>query len=214
MEKNNKETFWNDRFSHRNIMWGIEPSETAIHFEALLREHNYRDILIMGAGYGRNGKYFTGKGYCVDGIEFSETAIHTGRTFAPEIHFIKGDILNTELPKKYDAVFCYDIMQLFLRAERKIIVENCIKHCKNNGMIMISCLSRNDVLFGKGAEIEENTFEIAEGLTVHFSDEAEMNNMNKRLKKIKLEYTAEKEHTGIEKERHRIYGIYIITENA
>jgi hypothetical protein len=72
---------------------------------------------------------------------------------------------------------------------------------------MLSCLSKNDVLFGRGNEIEENTFEIKEGLTVHFSNEEEMKNIDKGLNVLKIEYLTEK--TEGEKERNRIYGIYV-----
>jgi hypothetical protein len=45
-----------------------------------------------------------------------------------------------------------------------------------------------EILFGNGKEIEKNTFEINDGLTIHFSDEPEMNNIYKRLETIKVEF--------------------------
>jgi hypothetical protein len=38
----------------------------------------------------------------------------------------------------------------------------------------------------------------------------EMNNINKKLEIIKLEYVIEEDNIGINKERNRIYGIYKI----
>jgi hypothetical protein len=62
-----------------------------------------------------------------------------------------------------------------------------------------------------GNEIEENSFELQEGLTIHFSYEKEMNNINEQLKMIQLDYSIEIiEVNGIKKERNRIYGIYKI----
>jgi hypothetical protein len=113
-----------------------------------------------------------------------------------------------ELYKKYDAIFCYDILQLFLKHERKIIIENCIKYCKDNGMILFSCLSKEDILFGNGTEIEENTFEVNNGLYIHFSNEFEMKNLNRNLEMIKLEHFKQNDTVDITKERSRIYGIY------
>jgi hypothetical protein len=77
-------------------------------------------------------------------------------------------------------------------------------------MIMISCLSKMDILFGIGNQFEENTFEFNKDLTIHFYDEMEMNNINNKLKTIKLDYVIEKNNVGINKERNRIYGIYKI----
>jgi 2-polyprenyl-3-methyl-5-hydroxy-6-metoxy-1,4-benzoquinol methylase len=200
--------FWNKRFMEKQYIWGNKPCNIAILCEKIFKENDVKDILIMGIGYGRNGKYFIKNGYNVDGIEISEEAINIGKQFAPEINFINGSLLDINLNKQYDAIFCYDIMQLFQKNERKMIVKNCIKHCKSNGIIMLSCLSNNDMLFGRGNKIEENTFEIKEGLTVHFSNEEEMKNINEGLNVIKIEYSVEKIEG--EKERNRIYGIYNI----
>jgi SAM-dependent methyltransferase len=203
--------FWNKRFMEKQYIWGSKPSIIAILCEKIFKENNVKDILIMGVGYGRNGKYFIENGYNVDGIEISEEAINIGKQFSQKINFINGSVLDISLNKKYDAIFCYDIMQLFQKNERKRIVENCIKHCKGNGIIMLSCLFNNDILFGRGNEIEENTFEIKEGLTVHFSNEEEMKNIDEELNVIKIEYSVEKIEG--EKERNRIYGIYNIKNN-
>jgi 2-polyprenyl-3-methyl-5-hydroxy-6-metoxy-1,4-benzoquinol methylase len=211
-KKKNMKEFWNKRFMEKQCIWGNEPSNIAILCEKLFKENNVKDILIMGVGYGRNGKYFIENGYNVDGIEISEEAINIGKQFAPKINFINGSVLDMSLNKKYDAIFCYDIMQLFRKNERKMIAKNCIKHCKDNGIIMLSCLSINDVLFGKGNEIEENTFEIREGLTVHFSNEKEMKNMDEELSVVEIEYSTEKIEG--EKERNRIYGIYNVLRRS
>jgi 2-polyprenyl-3-methyl-5-hydroxy-6-metoxy-1,4-benzoquinol methylase len=200
--------FWDKRFMEEQYIFGREPGNITALCEKTFKENNVKDILIMGIGYGRNGKYFVENGYNVDGIEISDEAINIGRRFAPEINFINGSVLDINLNKWYDAIFCYDIMQLFQKKERKIITTNCIKHCKENGIIVLSCLSRNDILFGRGNEIEENTFEIKEGLTVHFSDEEEMKNIDEVLNVLKIEYLTEKREG--EKERNRIYGIYSI----
>ncbi|MDR0374646.1 MAG: class I SAM-dependent methyltransferase [Treponema sp.] len=200
--------FWDKRFMEEQYIFGREPGDIAILCEKIFKENNVKDILIIGVGYGRNGKYFVENGYNVDGMEISGEAINIGKKFAPDINFINGSVLDTNLNRQYDAIFCYDIMQLFQKNERKIITKNCIKHCKENGIIMLSCLSENDILFGRGNEIEENTFEIKEGLTAHFSNEEEMKNIDEGLNVLKIEYLTEK--TKGEKERNRIYGIYSI----
>jgi 2-polyprenyl-3-methyl-5-hydroxy-6-metoxy-1,4-benzoquinol methylase len=213
IQTENMEIFWNNRFIANQFIWGFEPCNTAIICKKIFKKYDVKNILIMGAGYGRNGKYFTDNDYIVDGIEISEEAINIGKTFAPKINFIKGSILDINLNKKYDAVFCYDIMQLFLKEEREIIIENCIKHCKNNGIIIISCLSDKDMLFNIGKEIEKNTFVFKEQLTIHFSNKEEMNNLNEKLEIIQLEYSKECEkNKGTEKERNRIIGVYKMTE--
>jgi hypothetical protein len=69
MENNTRENFWNNRFLDKKIIFGTDPAKIAVDCEKLFSKNNVKDILIIGIGYGRNGKYFTEKGYCVDGIE-------------------------------------------------------------------------------------------------------------------------------------------------
>jgi 2-polyprenyl-3-methyl-5-hydroxy-6-metoxy-1,4-benzoquinol methylase len=198
------DNFWNERYIREQFIWGTMPSEITVLFEEYLRKNNVKDILIMGIGYGRNGKYFTEKGYNVDGIEISEEAVKIGKTFDPKINFIKGSILpdfDAGSNKKYDAVFCHDILQLFSENERKTIIRNCAGNCRNNGLILISCISDKDMLYGKGKKIGENTFEIKEGRVMYFSGEEQMKNIGKGLELIKLGSFAEEG-------RNRIYGIY------
>ncbi|MDR2602463.1 MAG: methyltransferase domain-containing protein [Spirochaetaceae bacterium] len=197
------DNFWNERYINEQFIWGTKPSEFTVLCEKYLQKNKVKDILIMGIGYGRNGKYFTEKGYHVDGIEISEEAVKIGKTFDPKINFIKGSILdlNIELDKRYDAVYCCDIMQLFPRIEQKIIIKNCIKNCKNNGIIIISCISNKDILYGRGKNIGENSFEIKEGHIMYFTNEEQIRNIDEELELIQIDYF-------IEEGRNRIYGIY------
>jgi 2-polyprenyl-3-methyl-5-hydroxy-6-metoxy-1,4-benzoquinol methylase len=208
MEDNSIKEFWDNKYLKENIIWGFNPTKIIIDCENIFYENNIRDILIMGIGYGRNGKYFTEKGYNVDGVEISDEAINIGRSFVAQINFIKGNVLDIELQKKYNAVFCYDILQILLKNDRNKLIEQCIKYCKNDGLIMISCLSKKDGLFGMGKEIEENTFkpEDEKELHFHYSDEFEMKNINSSLEAIKIEHFKEHYDGGITKDR--IYGIY------
>ena len=163
----------------------------------------------MGIGYGRNGKYFIEKGYTVDGVEYSEEAISLGKEFCPQINFINGSVLNIDLNKKYDAIFCYSILHLFLSGDRRLILENCLKHCKEDGVIIISCCSLRDKTFGTGIKAEDNTYEIKQGKLIHFFNEEEMRNISKKLDNQKIGYSLEKIETKDRREEYNmIYGIY------
>ena len=202
------EEYWNNRYLSEKSIWGTNPAKIINICDEIFNKYNIRDILIMGIGYGRNGKYFSENNYNVDGIEISDEAIKIGKTFAPEVNFFKGNVLNTNLNKTYGAVFCYDIIQILLKNEREALVEQCIKHCKSNGLIMISCLSKKDVLYGRGKRIEENTFtnDSEKELHFHYSDEAEMEKIHPGLKPIKTENFREEYEGGITKDR--IFCIY------
>ena len=203
--------YWNGRFSKEKLIWGSEPSNIALECEPLFKEHNVKNILIMGAGYGRNGKYFIEKGYDVDGIEYSEEAIKLGKIFCPEINFIHASALNVSLSKKYDALFCYSILHLFREPERGKLLKNCVNHCKNEGLITLSCCSTADKTFGIGNKVEHNTYEIKKGKIMHFFAKEEIINIDESLENIRFGYSTEKISTEErEEEYNMIYGVYKI----
>lgn len=201
--------YWNNRFLKEKLIWGVVPSNVSTICEKYFRENNVKNILIMGIGYGRNGKYFIENGYNVDGVEYSEEAINLGKQFCPEINFINGSVLDMALPKKYDAIFCYSVMHLFTENDRFKLLDNCINHCIKNGIIVISCFSTKDKTFGTGSKIEENTYEIKQGKIVHFFDEKEIINISDKLENILYDYSSEKiEAEERMDEYNMIYGIY------
>jgi 2-polyprenyl-3-methyl-5-hydroxy-6-metoxy-1,4-benzoquinol methylase len=203
--------YWNQRFIKEKFMWGIEPSNVAIKCEKIFKENNVKDVLVMGIGYGRNGKYFSENNYNVDGIEYSEEAIKLGKMYCPKINFINDSVLDIKLDKKYDALFCYSILHLFQMNDRKILLKNCIRHCRENGIIIISCCSIRDKTFGVGNKIEENTYEIKQGKILHFFTEEEIMNISSELENIKFDYSLERIETDERSEEYNmIYGIYRI----
>jgi 2-polyprenyl-3-methyl-5-hydroxy-6-metoxy-1,4-benzoquinol methylase len=198
MENNN---IWNDAFKKENMIWGIEPSEVAKITEKVFLENNVRTILVIGAGYGRNAKYFSDKNYIVDGIEYSREAIEIGKTFAPQVNFIYSSILDYKnINKKYDGIFCHSFIHLFRKKEREIVMEKCMENINDNGIIMVSCCTKEHPAYGTGKMIEENTFEVRDSLILHFYDEEELKHINSKLEPIK---------TGTLSEEYKfIYGIF------
>lgn len=201
--------FWENRFRNESYALGMEASDVAKVAETYFRENNVSNIIIPGIGYGRNAKYFTDRGYAVDGLEIAEEAINIGKMFAPKVNFINHSALKIIHGKKCDAVFCFDLLQLFMQEERQMIIDNCARYCKADGIVVLSCLSTKDILYNIGYEVEPNSFEYMQGFPIHFADEEEMTNIHEDLQIIKLDYSIEVIHKdGARKDRSRIYGIY------
>jgi 2-polyprenyl-3-methyl-5-hydroxy-6-metoxy-1,4-benzoquinol methylase len=203
------EQYWNERFTKEKNIWGTEPSKIAVICEGIFRENNIKTILIMGIGYGRNGRYFADKNYTVDGIEISDEAIKLGKIFAPKIKYIQGSVLEIKSDKKYDAIFCFDLIHLFKEEERKKIIKNCVEQVKENGIIMISCFSTEDKTYGTGPLVERNTYEVKKDKVVHFFGQDEMENIDKGLEVINIDRVIERIKTEKREEEYKIiYGIY------
>ena len=74
----------------------------------------------------------------------------------------------------FDIVYAYFVLHLFNKADCKEIIEEIYKVLKPGGSAVISVAGVNDVDFGKGQEIEENTFTNKRGVTKHYFDESEV----------------------------------------
>lgn len=71
---------WEAMFASRQMMWGSEPSRSALFARDYFASMGAKDILIPGIGYGRNARPFLEHGMSVTGIEISATATALART--------------------------------------------------------------------------------------------------------------------------------------
>ncbi len=165
--------FWERRFMREERVWGSRPSKTADYAMQLFEGVNIKDILIPGAGYGRNTKLFSDCGYHVTGIEISQKAVSIATQFDPGTRFITGSVLDVAFEKQsFDAVYCFNVLHLFRQKERQQFVSKCCNWLKTPGYMFFTAFSMDEPSFGKGREMEKNTFESKIGRPTHyFSDE-------------------------------------------
>jgi SAM-dependent methyltransferase len=128
--------------------------------------------LIPGIGYGRNAKIFSDNGFKITGIEISETAINLAREVnGLNIKIHKGSV--TEMPYDkniFDGVFCYALIHLLNKQERKRFLESCYNQLKPNGYLMFAVVSKNADMFGKGKLLSKDRYKLMTGLNVFFYD--------------------------------------------
>ncbi|MBR9923133.1 MAG: class I SAM-dependent methyltransferase [Bacteroidetes bacterium] len=166
--------FWETAYSSNERMWGEQPTDNARTVLALMEKHKVKSILIPGFGYGRNAKVFYEKGIDVTGIEISETAIERARKhFGKEVTIHQGAVVDMPFDENlYQSVYCYSLLHLLNKAERKKLIADCYNQLVARGIMVFVALSANDKRFGVGEEIEKNTFHAPYGLNLHFYDKA------------------------------------------
>ena len=109
------------------------------------------------------------------GIEISEVAYNIAKEYDRKTQFILGSILEMPFNEDlYDAIFCYNTLHLFLREDRIKILEKCFKQLRTNGFIFFTVFSDKEKSFGKGKEIEKNTFESKPGRPTHYFSEQDL----------------------------------------
>lgn len=163
--------FWESSFIEKQTMWGFEPTDSAIITKDFFLERNVKDILVPGIGYGRNAKVFIDNGINVTGIEISKTAIDLARQNGLDMNIFYGSV--TDMPfdnKRYDGIFCYALIHLLNNRERAKFIKNCYNQLKPNGYMIFTTVSKNAPMFGKGKQLDENYFEIMEGVKMFFFD--------------------------------------------
>lgn len=71
----------------------------------------------------------------------------------------------------YDAIYCYNTLHLFLKEDRIKFLNKCYNKLKANGFVFFTIFSEKEQSFGKGNELEENTFESKKGRPTHYFTE-------------------------------------------
>lgn len=165
--------FWEKSFVEHQTMWGFEPTDSAIIANSFFVEKGIKNILIPGIGYGRNAKLFIDSGITVTGIEISQTAIdlavkHYGT--AMKIHH--GSVIDMPFDNKlFDGIFCYGLIYLLNKEERKKLIADCFNQLESKGFMIFSVISTNSPNYGMGKQIGTNRFEIPQGARLFFYDE-------------------------------------------
>jgi SAM-dependent methyltransferase len=161
--------YWDKRYQAEGRIWGDLPSRTAERALELFRKAGVKKILAPGSGYGRNTRLFSTSGFEVTGIEISPEAYAMALTFDKLSKFYNASALDMAfLPDKYDAVFCFNVLHLFREKERRLFLHQCTERVKANGLMFFTVFSEKEVSYGKGQEVEKNTFESKPGRPVHY----------------------------------------------
>jgi SAM-dependent methyltransferase len=166
---NEMRDYWNNRFSEGGKIWGVEPSKTAFYARDLFRNLDIKSVIVPGSGYGRNTKLFSKSGFKVSGIEISDDAVKEALKFDPKTKFYRKTALEIDsINGKFDAVYCFNLLHLFKEKERLLFIEKCNNILNNDGFAFFVVFSDKEESFGKGRQVEKDTFESKPGRIAHY----------------------------------------------
>jgi SAM-dependent methyltransferase len=177
--------FWDNKFMEIKTGWGMQPSDSAIIARDFFQKQGLHDILIPGVGYGRNADLFIRSGFRVTGIEISEYAIRLAREeFQLDFPIYHGSVTNMPFDKKkYDGIFCYAMIHLLNKPQRKQFIKNCYNQLKPGGYMIFTVVSKKAEVFGKGRLLSDSRYELSKGLRVYFYD---LQSANREFKNFSL----------------------------
>lgn len=164
--------FWEEAFKEKQEMWGLEPAKSTLLTKDFFVEQGVKNVLIPGIGYGRNAQIFIDSGMNVTGIEISQTAIGLAKKrFGNDLTIFHGSV--TEMPfdnNLYDGIFCYGLIYLLDKDERKKLIEDCYNQLTENGFMVFTTITKNAQTYGQGTLISEDRFEMFGGVKIFFYD--------------------------------------------
>lgn len=192
--------YWNAQFSKYNHVWGEAPSRTAEVALSLFRHHRVNKVLIPGSGYGRNSKLFSTSGFDVTGVEISDEACALARAYDSATKLYNGSFLDSDFdPGPYQGVYCFNVLQLFLKPDRIRFVRKSASLLSPGGLLFFTGISDQDVSYGQGEEVEEDTFAVQPDKNLHYFTLAD-------LKRHFEEYTVLEVGDLEDQVTHALYG--------
>lgn len=177
-----------DKVYSQNFMTMWYPNEDIIRFNArLIRKRLTHDeyevkrevtsVLDLGCGNGRHAIYFAREGLEAAGIDVSEQAIAWAKDWARrealEVDFRVGDIGNLPYPNdSFGAVVSHGVLDHVPANLARAAVREVRRVLKPAGLFYCDLRCVDDFEFGKGNQVEPNTFVVdqgyEQGLVQHF----------------------------------------------
>ena len=164
--------FWEQAFKDKQEMWGFEPAKSTVLANDFFIEHNVKNILIPGIGYGRNAQIFRNNGMSVTGIEISQTAIDLAKKhFGNDLVIYHGSVTDMPFDKnKYDGIYCYALIHFLDKKERGKLIRDCFNQLSENGFMIFTTVTKEAQIYGQGTYLEKDRFQIFGGLKMFFYD--------------------------------------------
>jgi SAM-dependent methyltransferase len=164
--------YWESKFKNEGALWKFEPSDSALFAADLFKSAGIKNILIPGFGYGRNAKLFSDSGFDVAGIEISESAIKLARESGLKGIIHHGSVVSMPFDKTiYDGIFCYALIHLLNKPQRRIFLKSCLNQLKPGGLMIFTVISKQSDIFGTGRVLSKNRYRIPNGIAVYFYDQ-------------------------------------------
>jgi SAM-dependent methyltransferase len=177
--------YWDNRYRAEGEIWGETPSRSVFYAIKLFRQNKVKNILVPGSGYGRNTKLFSTSGFDVTGIEISPEACTMAQDFDPLTQVYNASALDMSfLQDKYDGIYCFNVLHLFREEERKLFICQCVARLNKNGLMFFTVFSEKEASYGKGQEVETNTFESKPGRPAHYFTDSDLQEHFKDMKTI------------------------------
>lgn len=133
-------------------------------------------LVDLGCGNGRDSLFFEKLGLKVFAIDASESAINALKTIeSSKIQFVNGDFVHNDIIYNHQVDYFYSRFTIHAidKNEETELLKNVINTLVEGGMFFIEVRSIHDEKYGKGKQVEKNTY-LLDGHLRRFVDMEEL----------------------------------------
>ena len=130
-------------------------------------------VLCPACGPGESSAYLARRGFRVTAYDISERAVAQALTIAEQMGvsvdcFVDDLIVPRRRLRRFDALFASNLLHQMLAPQRQRLLRSFHRALRQGGVLIVSVLSADDERYGYGRPVEEDTFELGLGETIHF----------------------------------------------
>ena len=141
-----------------------------------MKKRNLSRILELGCGRGRNSLYLAGEGFEVTGVDLNAEELLMLREYAIEknmkVNLVQADV--SELPLRedtFDVVLSLNVLTFIREHMRPQVIQEARRVLKPDGLFIAVERSLKDPTYGKGEELEPNTYRYKMAVQHFFSSQ-------------------------------------------
>ncbi|MFH1447346.1 MAG: class I SAM-dependent methyltransferase [Candidatus Micrarchaeota archaeon] len=172
---------WNREYSQKGALWN---GPGYIDFEL---PPNAR-VLELGCGNGKTLSTLLKTDCIITAIDSSDKAVDMCRALASKeeggVNVLRADACELPFPESsFDIVIAFHILEHLLFSDRSTAVSEINRVLAPKGRVLVRVFSTGDMRFGKGEEVEENTFVRGRNkLAYHYFTEDELRELFKNFR--------------------------------
>tara|TARA_B100000965_G_scaffold402833_1_gene429644 strand:+ start:49 stop:702 length:654 start_codon:yes stop_codon:yes gene_type:complete len=192
---NDQTQHWENNFSSKPEMFGLDPSISAKNALKFFQKNNINNIVEFGAGLGRDTLFFAKNFIHVNAIDYSPSGIKVIKEKAKNQNlskFISTQIFDVrkKLPFKDNSVeACFSHMlycMALTSVEIQFLNNEICRILKPRGLNIYTVRNSTDGDYKKGIHRGEDLYE-NDGFIIHFFSKEKVNNLLKGFQNLKIE---------------------------
>lgn len=173
-----QEKTWDATYRKDPSFFGETPSVFCIRSTEAFKSRDFSTILELGAGQGRDTKYFIGNGFKVIAADYSEVSCAQLRQkFGDRLFVVQKDLRQgMDLPpSSIDGCYAHMLLTMdFTDDELKKLISDVHKALVPGGLFIFSVRNRNDRDCGNGRRIRDGVWKNQIGFNVRFFSNEEI----------------------------------------